>query len=76
MSFLNSGNNKCGLIIGINYVNDMDAKLNGCINDTKRITNFLKTRCGYQDENIQIITDDTTIKPTKNNIINAIKMLS
>ena len=75
MSFLNSGNNKCGLIIGINYVNDMDAKLNGCINDTKRITNFLKTRCGYQDENIQIITDDTTIKPTKNNIINAIKML-
>ena len=75
MSFLNSGNNKCGLVIGINYENDSNAKLNGCINDTKSIANFLKNRCGYQDDNIELMTDDTPLKPTRQNIINAIQML-
>ena len=75
MSFLNTSNNKCGLIIGINYENDSNAKLNGCINDTKSISNFLRDRCGYLDDNIELMTDDTSIKPTRQNIINAIQML-
>ena len=45
MVFLNTVNNKCGLVIGINYEDDLNAKLNGCINDTKKICNFLKKKC-------------------------------
>lgn len=75
MSFLNTSNTKCGLVIGINYENDTKAKLNGCINDTQSISNFLRERCGYQENNIELITDYTSIKPTRQNIINAIHML-
>ena len=75
MSFLNTQHTKCGLVIGINYENDSNARLNGCVNDTVSICNFLKTRCGYLDSNIQVLTDDTSVKPTKQNIINAIQVL-
>jgi metacaspase-1 len=75
MSFLNTSDSKCGLVIGINYEGKSGAELNGCINDTQRICDFLKTRCGYQDNNIQLLTDNTSIKPTKQNIINSIKTL-
>lgn len=75
MSFLNTGNAKCGLVIGINYEGKSGAELNGCINDTQRICNFLKSRCGYQDSDIQLLTDNTGLKPTKQNIINGIKKL-
>ena len=75
MSFLNTEHNKCGLVIGINYENDDNAKLNGCINDTSNICNFLKSRCGYSDSNIQLLTDNTNVKPTRQNIINAIQVL-
>ena len=75
MSFLNTDNSKCALVIGINYTGKSGAELNGCINDTQRIVKFLKDRCGYQDSNIQLLTDDTSIKPTKQNIINNIKKL-
>lgn len=71
MSFLGSKNSKLALIIGINYTG-MQGELNGCINDTKKIINFLKNRCGYLDKNIILLTDDTAQKPTKSNIINAI----
>lgn len=75
MSFLNTSNTKCGLVIGINYEDDSNAKLNGCINDTQSITNFLRERCGYQENNIELLTDNTAIKPTRQNIINAIQTL-
>lgn len=75
MSFLNTTSTKCALIIGINYTGKQGAELNGCINDTSRISTFLKGRCGYQDSDIQLLTDDTIIKPTKQNIINGIKKL-
>jgi metacaspase-1 len=71
MSFLGTSNSKLALIIGINYVG-MNGELRGCINDTEKIIDFLKSRCGYSDSNIVILTDDTDIKPTKNNILNAI----
>lgn len=71
MSFLGSNNSKLALVIGINYTG-MDGELNGCINDTKKIINFLKVRCGYLDQNIILLTDETENKPTKQNIIKAI----
>lgn len=73
MSFLNTNYNKCALVIGINYTGIQGAELNGCINDTERISKFLKDRCNYADDNIDLITDNTLLKPTKQNIINAIK---
>lgn len=73
MVFLNSGNSKLALVIGINYNDSSTAKLNGCINDTYKIIDFLKFKCGYQDDNIVCLTDDTDIKPTKNNILNSIR---
>lgn len=75
MSHLNTSNSKCALVIGINYTGKTGAELNGCINDTTRICTFLKDRCGYPNSNIQLLTDDTSIKPTKQNIINCIKQL-
>lgn len=76
MSFLNTTNKKCALVIGINYDGNPNAKLNGCINDTTKIKNFLKSRCGFNDNNIDLLTDDTIIKPTKQNIINSIRKLT
>lgn len=71
MSFLGTNNQKLALIVGINY-EGMNGELRGCINDTIKITDFLKTRCGYSDDNMIILTDNTDVKPTKNNILNAI----
>tara|TARA_B100000795_G_scaffold261221_1_gene237797 strand:+ start:4674 stop:6104 length:1431 start_codon:yes stop_codon:yes gene_type:complete len=73
MSFLGTKNKKLALIIGINY-NGRPGKLNGCINDTKKIINTLKTRCGYTDSQIIVLTDETEKQPTKSNILNAIDL--
>lgn len=75
MSFLNTHHHKCGLVIGINYENDSGAKLNGCIEDTVNISQFLREKCGYPESDIQLLTDNTTVKPTRQNIINSIKNL-
>ncbi len=72
MSFLGSNNSKLALVIGINYTG-MQGQLNGCINDTVKIINFLKSRCGYLDQNIILLTDESEVKPTKQNIIQAIQ---
>lgn len=76
MSFLNTSNKKLALVIGINYNGNINAKLNGCINDTIKIKNFLKNRCGFVDSDIELLTDDTIIKPTKHNILNSIRKLT
>lgn len=73
MSFLNTSNKKCALVIGINYTGIQGAELNGCITDTERISNFLIDRCNYSNNNIDLLTDNTLLKPTKINIINSIK---
>ena len=68
--------NKLGLLIGINYFNTAH-ELNGCINDTKNIENYLINKLKYNKNNITILTDHSNtpnnLKPTKNNIINALK---
>jgi hypothetical protein len=47
-------------------------KLNGCINDINNMKTFLETRLGYN--RFSILTDDTPVKPTKVNILNAINV--
>jgi hypothetical protein len=58
---------KSALTIGINYKNTQN-ELYGCINDAINIKKLLETKYGFK--NITMMTDDTTLKPTKQNIIN------
>lgn len=58
--------NKYALLIGINYKGASN-ELYGCINDTKNIQILLQEKYGLN--NCVILTDDTTKKPTKQNII-------
>lgn len=61
------------LLIGINYRGTI-AELKGCINDVHHVRDFLLAH-GYVAENITIITEDTPVKPTRRNIIDALHNL-
>jgi hypothetical protein len=63
---------KYGLLIGINYTNTID-QLNGCINDVNNTRIFLQSRLGYPNTNIFTLTDNTSVKPTRTNILTAIR---
>lgn len=65
---------KKALLIGINYTGT-DNSLNGCINDVNNIRNFLIENCGYLKENVILITDNESIKPTKDNMEKHIRWL-
>lgn len=65
---------KKALLIGINYIGTNDA-LNGCINDIKNINDILTKRCGYNSQDIRILTDETQVKPNRNEIENGIRWL-
>lgn len=58
---------KIALLIGINY-RGTESELSGCINDINNTKDILKTVYNYEEKNIIILTDDTEIKPTSNNI--------
>ena len=62
---------KNALLIGINYIGTIN-NLTGCINDINDI-NFRITSKGFT--NINILTDNTLVKPTRNNILSAFKNL-
>lgn len=62
---------KKALLIGINYINT-PYQLTGCIDDTTRMKDLLSSY-GFNDFNI--LTDLTTNKPTKVNILNELKNL-
>tara|TARA_B100001093_G_scaffold124247_2_gene116877 strand:- start:13884 stop:14750 length:867 start_codon:yes stop_codon:yes gene_type:complete len=66
---------KLALLIGINYKGS-DGELAGCINDVANVKDVLKQVYNYQDEDIQMLTDDTTTKPNKQNICNALLTLA
>jgi len=69
----NNKNNKKALLIGINYTGTQNA-LYGCINDV----NCIKERIikeGFTDNNINIITDLTSKKATRTNILTEFKNL-
>ena len=57
--------NKNALLIGCNYIGTQ-YELSGCINDVVNIQHKLKTQYGFN--NILIMTDTTSKKPTKANI--------
>jgi metacaspase-1 len=68
----NSPNNKItALIIGINY-NSTLYQLNGCINDAENMQKYCNSS-GFK--NTVLLTDNTSIKPTKQNIIKEFKKL-
>ena len=56
---------KKALLIGINYINT-SSELRGCINDVNNIGNYLNTK----SYSVTKITDYTSKKPNKSNIIN------
>ena len=60
---------KKALLVGINYIGSPD-ELNGCIND---IENVAANLVGFKS--IVKLTDNTAIKPTRNNILNELKKM-
>lgn len=68
---------KRALLIGINYLNNPNARLNGCIEDIKHIQNMLMDAYSYPTENIVVLRDDMPAKmPTKQNIVLALQMIA
>lgn len=68
---------KHALLIGINYINQPNMRLNGCINDVRRMASFLKSRHGFTDNEITILTDDTRRTDlTKTGIMNQLMILA
>jgi len=69
--------NRKALLIGINYINK-PYELKGCINDANYLMRFLKENYDFKPENCKVMTDDSedeTLIPTKENIINAMEWL-
>lgn len=60
--------NKKACLIGINYTGTPN-RLYGCENDVRKIHHVLTHKCGYEARNITVITEQTTIKPTRRNIL-------
>lgn len=63
---------KFGLLYACNY-KETPYELNGCINDANRSHDWLKTVNKY--DNLQLWTDDTQEKPTRENIISSLMEL-
>ena len=62
---------KKALLIGIDYVNNSNVSLKGCINDILILRNMLIDAYDYEPSNIIILRDDSGdfIQPTKTNIL-------
>lgn len=63
---------KKAVLVGINYENNPNARLYGCINDINNMANLLTDAFGYKSENITKLRDDITtasLLPTRSNII-------
>lgn len=70
---------KKALLIGCNYANDPNNKLNGCIHDVTNMSNTLVDAFDYDLNNITILRDDSSSfnsLPTRSNIINAFNKLA
>ena len=62
------------LMIGINYRNTNN-ELRGCINDVNSLKKFFNEEHKVTNDNILTLTDDTLLKPTRNNILEKYKEL-
>lgn len=63
---------KKALLVGINYIGSQHA-LAGCINDINKIQSVLSQFYGYTK--ITTLTDNTTLKPTKKNILAQLQLI-
>ena len=63
---------KTALLVGINYIGS-PYQLLGCINDVVNMQAFLVSK--YKYNNTTLITDNTSVKPTRINILNAFTKL-
>jgi len=74
---INAGGKKRALIIGINYLMTPTAKLNGCINDARRLAPFISEHFGFQE--VRVMTDDLPLSspdhPTMDNMRAAMNWL-
>jgi hypothetical protein len=62
---------KKALLVGINYTSIPSVKLSGCINDVKNVKNVLDGLV-YQ---VKLITDETSILPTRKNILDELNAM-
>ena len=70
--------NRKALIIGISYCDlPKNAQLRGCLNDAKRVKEFLSLTRGFELHNIRMLTDEEKNDgiPNKENMINGMKWL-
>ena len=67
---------KKALLIGINY-RGTSSQLNGCINDVKKVKEYLINKAEFPKSNILTLTDHIGSRknPTKNNILTGIRWL-
>lgn len=61
-----------GLLVGINYRGTRN-QLGGCINDALAVQKLILSN--YPAADLQLLTDDTPEKPTRDNILNKLKQL-
>lgn len=67
---------KRALIIGINYLNNSQYRLYGCINDAKELQTLLTDVANYHKDEILLLTDETPLKPTKDVITQCLHELA
>jgi hypothetical protein len=70
---------KKALFIGINYINNEEEQLRGCINDVTHMYELLNQQYGYAKENMVVLTDDMTDvnkRPTRDNILRELQLLA
>jgi len=74
-----SGGVSRALLVGINYRGQY-GQLNGCQNDVQNVKKYLMTVHGFQERNIEVLTDDdaggSRRHPTRYRIIAALKRLA
>ena len=63
------GSRKLALLVGINGY--AISPLSGCVTDIEMEYELLRYRYGFNPKDILILTDNTTAKPTRNNILSA-----
>lgn len=85
MSSISRPPRRTALLVGINYNNNPDARLNGCYNDVVNVSQYLRSVLGYAPSAISVLTDGningssttgaSTLPPTRKNIIDGISAL-
>jgi hypothetical protein len=79
MSIINPRSNGCkkALLIGINYVGQK-GELRGCVNDVKTMRTFLEKHCGFQDKDMRVLEDTSSVPqniPNSKNILEGFRWL-